>query len=382
MTALDDFMAEYDRPLRRVVLPIYFGLAIVVEEAVLRSNPGLAAVMDRLSGGESKQTISSSSRSRCVSKPCSFSTTSSTADEQLLERAASRYLDLLKSALLDEHYLDNEVRLWYLADCISRNRPPDKAMLRDPVRQMKQKKLRLENSRRTGALSEQSEWSTLLPYTDTGRIRLDALEGCLDRVRANGVEGHLVDCGTGRGGDCDLHAGLPRGPRADQSRGLGRGLVPSFEGRSSGPAQPFGGPQHRPRRVPVLRSPRRARAFPARPVRRDASSRSDRRGGPAADRRGCGRVEPRRARRAVRKAHPGRLGRYRRLRRRNVPARGRRVPHRERTRPAHRTPRLDWHVLAKGHERRPGHRRGSVGTNAWPFACYVANRERAKISPW
>jgi cephalosporin hydroxylase len=199
MTALDDFMAEYDRPLRRVVLPIYFGLAIVVEEAVLHSNPELAAVMDRLSSGESKDDLLELAESVRL-QAMLFQHNVFYRREQMLERATSRYLDLLKSALLDEHYLDNEVRLWYLADCISRNRAPDKAMLRDPVRQMKQKKLQLENSRRTGALSEQSEWSALLPYTEVGRTRLEALEKCLDRVRAKGVEGHLVDCGTGRGG--------------------------------------------------------------------------------------------------------------------------------------------------------------------------------------
>ena len=41
MTALDDFLAEHDRPLRRVVLPIYFGLAIVVEEERLARQPEL-----------------------------------------------------------------------------------------------------------------------------------------------------------------------------------------------------------------------------------------------------------------------------------------------------------------------------------------------------
>jgi cephalosporin hydroxylase/glycosyltransferase involved in cell wall biosynthesis len=199
MTALDDFMAEYDRPLRRLVLPIYFGLAIVVEEAVLRSNPELAAVIDRLSSGESKNDLLELAESVRL-QAMLFQHNVFYRREQMLERATSRYLDLLKSALLDEHYLDNEVRLWYVADCISRNRTPNKAMLRDPVRQMKQKKLQLQNSRRTGALSEESDWSTLLPFTDMGRTRLEALEKCLDRVRTNGVEGHLVDCGTGRGG--------------------------------------------------------------------------------------------------------------------------------------------------------------------------------------
>ncbi len=48
MTALDDFIAEHDRPLRRLVLPIYFGLAFVVEEERLERQPELAAALDRL----------------------------------------------------------------------------------------------------------------------------------------------------------------------------------------------------------------------------------------------------------------------------------------------------------------------------------------------
>ena len=41
MTALDDFAAEHDRPLRRLVLPIYFGLAIVAEEDRVAETPAL-----------------------------------------------------------------------------------------------------------------------------------------------------------------------------------------------------------------------------------------------------------------------------------------------------------------------------------------------------
>ena len=39
MTAVEDFVADHDQPLRVVVLPIYFGLAIVVEEARPRRQP-------------------------------------------------------------------------------------------------------------------------------------------------------------------------------------------------------------------------------------------------------------------------------------------------------------------------------------------------------
>ena len=34
--------------------------------------------------------------------------------DEALERSASRYLEVVKAALLDEHYLDNELRLEHL----------------------------------------------------------------------------------------------------------------------------------------------------------------------------------------------------------------------------------------------------------------------------
>src|SRR5438477_430161 len=57
MTALDDFVAEYDKPLRVLVLPVYFGLAIVVEEARLASQPELARLLDRFESAEGKDDL-------------------------------------------------------------------------------------------------------------------------------------------------------------------------------------------------------------------------------------------------------------------------------------------------------------------------------------
>src|SRR4029079_8971538 len=48
MTALDDFVAEHDRPLRLVVVPTYFGLAIAVDEDRLARARELGAALDRL----------------------------------------------------------------------------------------------------------------------------------------------------------------------------------------------------------------------------------------------------------------------------------------------------------------------------------------------
>ncbi len=48
MTALDDFVAEHDRELSVVVLPFYFGLAIVAEQQQLASRPQLAEALEQI----------------------------------------------------------------------------------------------------------------------------------------------------------------------------------------------------------------------------------------------------------------------------------------------------------------------------------------------
>jgi hypothetical protein len=46
MTALEDFLAEWARPHRIEVLPLYFGLAVVVDDAWLAERPQLGEVLD------------------------------------------------------------------------------------------------------------------------------------------------------------------------------------------------------------------------------------------------------------------------------------------------------------------------------------------------
>ena len=118
MTALDDFVAEYDRPLRVLVLPIYFGLAIVVEEERLEREPELARLLDRFESAEGKDVllqIAESTRlqailfqhndyygrrdlrdaaaptatSTCSRRRCSTSSTSTTSSGSSTSRAAS-----------------------------------------------------------------------------------------------------------------------------------------------------------------------------------------------------------------------------------------------------------------------------------------------------
>jgi hypothetical protein len=53
-TALDDWIAGHDRPVRTVVLPLYFGLALVAEEERLERQPALAAALDHLESAEGR----------------------------------------------------------------------------------------------------------------------------------------------------------------------------------------------------------------------------------------------------------------------------------------------------------------------------------------
>jgi hypothetical protein len=98
MTAVEDFVAAHDKPLRLVVLPILFGLAIVVEEERLAAQPSLAATLDRLESREGKDML--------LRLAEDFRVDSLTLDHALLEQAgdrvaalASRYLETIKRAI-------------------------------------------------------------------------------------------------------------------------------------------------------------------------------------------------------------------------------------------------------------------------------------------
>jgi cephalosporin hydroxylase len=199
MTALDDFVEEHDKPVRRIVLPIYFGLAIVAEEERLANQPKLAAVFDHLEGPEARYALLELAESIRINATI-FQHNFFFSSLIRFERDARRYLSLLKGALLDEHYIEHEIRLEYLADCIEKGKSPDKNRVRDPARYMPREVLRLRRARRAGS-GHATGAAASIAYTTIGRARLDHLEQCLDTIRTERVEGDLVACGAGRGGD-------------------------------------------------------------------------------------------------------------------------------------------------------------------------------------
>ncbi|HMS86914.1 MAG TPA: TylF/MycF/NovP-related O-methyltransferase [Acidimicrobiales bacterium] len=101
MTAIDDFVAEHPKPLRVLVLPIYFGLAIVVEEERLARQPELAAFLDWLEGLEGKSMLLELAETMRI-QAMLFQHSIYFQKEADLEHLARRYLDSLKRELVSE----------------------------------------------------------------------------------------------------------------------------------------------------------------------------------------------------------------------------------------------------------------------------------------
>lgn len=124
-----------------------------------------------------------------------------------------RYLDLLKSTLLNEIYLENEARLFYISAMCATGQPLDFDLVRDIEQSQPDlmKKIRAarkegrpwwkwnfekDGQRETFNLRNNCEFS----HTMIGRKRLDNIDECLDAIRADGIKGDLIETGVWRGG--------------------------------------------------------------------------------------------------------------------------------------------------------------------------------------
>ena len=269
MTAVDDFVAEYDRPLRVVVLPIYFGLAIVVEEERLADQPELAAVLDHLEDADGRRElleVGEQVRLRAMM----FQHNVFFQRNQQLDRAQRRYLDTVKSSLLNEHYLDHEVRFEQLTAHIDRGRPLVAGELRDPVRNDQVAYRRIAHNRLGPGGPDVGAATSFLPYAPMGRAQLDHLERCLDAICAEPVAGDLVECGTGRGGAAIFMRAYLDAREVPERRVFVADRFRASDEPASAPTVPGrrgrrlpGRPEPRARRLRALRPARRPGALPA-----------------------------------------------------------------------------------------------------------------------
>lgn len=197
MCALQDFLSEHDRPFREVVLPFYFGLAIVVEEERLAATPAIGKVLDQLESANGRlRMLKVSERIRIDEQVHTHNW--NRILERRIDRHRDRYLKLLKDALLDRHYLDDEVRLHY---AVSRDPgPADADIMRDPPRTLEVRYKRLVQAREAGRSTDEATNLSFFPYTDMGRAALDHLEEVVGAVLVGEVPGDVVEVGVGRGG--------------------------------------------------------------------------------------------------------------------------------------------------------------------------------------
>ena len=199
MTALEDFVAEHDRPLRTLVIPIYFGLAIVVEERVLDARPGLRDILDEFESATGRQRLLELSEQIRLEGTVFEHNIMRVRDEQVA-RARDDYLALLRAVLLDQPYLENEVRIEYLLKRAGEQQAVSADLLRAPASFMRKELSRLEQARQVGRTADGDDPTAFFPFTAMGAVKLAQLDDALRAIRDEGIAGDLLECWPGRGG--------------------------------------------------------------------------------------------------------------------------------------------------------------------------------------
>jgi cephalosporin hydroxylase/glycosyltransferase involved in cell wall biosynthesis len=195
MTALEDFLSEHPEPVRLVVLPIFFGMAIAAEQRVVRDRPELAALLDHLESPDGQRGVIDLGERIRIDEAIMTQSWLRNLDDKV-QRGAERYLALVKALLLEERNLQHELRVAYLLGL--RGAPPDAAVLRDPARGLPHRYRRLLSARLAG--QSPADGLGNLALTTMGRAQLDRLEEAAGRVLASGVPGDFADVAVGGGG--------------------------------------------------------------------------------------------------------------------------------------------------------------------------------------
>jgi cephalosporin hydroxylase len=195
MTALEDFLSEHPEPVLLVVLPIFYGMAIVAEQRLVGDRPELAALLHHLESPDGqRQVIDLGERIR-IDEAIMTQSWLRNLDEKV-QRGAERYLALVKALLLDERNLRHELRVAYLMGL--RGAQPDAAVLRDPARGLPHRYKRLLTDRIAGR--SPADGMGNLALTTMGRAQLNRLEQAAGTVLATGVAGDFADVAVGGGG--------------------------------------------------------------------------------------------------------------------------------------------------------------------------------------
>lgn len=128
----------------------------------------------------------------------------------------ARYIDLLKNSLLNETYLENEVRLLYVFAMLATQQKVEGDVVRNIGRKLPDWFRMVKTARQDGQIwwllnikDGNSETKQLdlrnfceFSHTMVGRKRLDNIQFCLDMVRLDNIAGDVIETGVWRGGAC------------------------------------------------------------------------------------------------------------------------------------------------------------------------------------
>jgi O-methyltransferase len=131
-----------------------------------------------------------------------------------------RYLNLLMDCLLNEIYLENEVRLLYVFSMLTTGKPVSTDVVRQISVQLPQLVESVRIARQDGrnwwcldvddgGVTRQIDLRNVCQFSHTmvGRKRLQNIVDCLDTIRRDGLAGDVAETGAWRGGACILMRG-------------------------------------------------------------------------------------------------------------------------------------------------------------------------------
>ena len=124
--------------------------------------------------------------------------------------ATELYLDLLKHSILNDIYLDDELRIAYLRACLAGTETFDYSELHDIRTRRRDQYEELKASRLIGRFFGRNIKNSGFSHSMIGRARLDSLHECLDTIRQRNIPGDFIECGVWRGGSCIFMAGYAR----------------------------------------------------------------------------------------------------------------------------------------------------------------------------
>lgn len=134
----------------------------------------------------------------------------------------SRYIELLKKTLINEIYIENEVKLFYLIHCLVNHEQVKSDYLIDADLMPAAFRQNIEKARQNGGTvvlnrqNEQGDWVAdhklrnvlEFPHSMIGRKRMDNIQYCVERILAEDIPGDLIETGVWRGGATIFMRGL------------------------------------------------------------------------------------------------------------------------------------------------------------------------------